>query len=94
MKLTNLITCLRIAMMKNNTNFLTDIISFKKFSKIKTDNDLGKINRKSDNLIDDYLFKRPWNKLHITQKRIKLNEFISNSLFNVSKENLDKIRQS
>ena len=45
------------------------------------ENELSKLSgdkKKSKNIINKYIYKRPWNKLHINQKIIKMKEFINN----------------
>lgn len=42
--------------------------------------------------IDEYLFRRPWNRLDEVHKKIKINEYIENYLFNAPEENIEQIK--
>ena len=75
-------------------NYLMDIISYKKMSKMNVKKD-KKATYKNDEVVkklSDYVFKRPWNKLHYEQKRIKLLEYIEKYLLTVSKKNHNEIK--
>ena len=42
--------------------------------------------------IDEYLYRRPWNRLDEIHKRNKLEEYISNYLFNAPEDNIKQIK--
>ena len=42
--------------------------------------------------VDEYLFKRPWNKLAPIHKKQKLEEYLQNYLFEASEDNLSEIK--
>lgn len=44
--------------------------------------------------IDEYLYRRPWNRLDDIHKKNKLEEYISNYLFNAPEDNIKQIRES
>lgn len=80
---------------KDKKNYLMDIISYKKISKINVKKDQNTM-YKNDEVVkklSDYVFKRPWNKLHYEQKKIKLLEYVEKYLLTVSKKNHDEIKQ-
>ena len=43
--------------------------------------------------VDEFLFKRPWNKLDPVYKKQKLEEYLQNYLFEASEENLNEIKE-
>jgi len=43
--------------------------------------------------VDEFLFKRPWNKLDPIHKKQKLEEYLQNYLFEASEENLNEIKE-
>lgn len=43
--------------------------------------------------IDDYVYRRPWKKLHEIQKKNKIEEYLKNYLFNAPDDNIKKIRE-
>ena len=44
--------------------------------------------------IDEYLYRRPWNRLDEIHKKNKLEEYIENYLFNAPKENISEIKNA
>ena len=44
--------------------------------------------------IDEYLYRRPWNRLDEIHKKNKLEEYIENFLFNAPEENIREIRSA
>ena len=47
---------------------------------------------KNLNEVDNYIYKRFWNKLPYENKLIKINEYLNNSLFKTSEKNLTIIK--
>jgi hypothetical protein len=80
---------------KSQKNYLMDIISYKKMLNIdrKKEKNVKYTNDDVVKKLSDYVFKRPWNKLHYEQKRIKMLEYIDKYLLNVSKNNHGEIRK-
>jgi hypothetical protein len=79
---------------KNETILIEDVLTFllhknKPINKSK--------NIKSDiqqrlSKVDEYLFKRPWNKLAPIHKKQKLEEYLQNYLFEATEDNLNEIK--
>ena len=44
--------------------------------------------------IEEYLYRRPWNRLDDFHKKNKIEEYINNYLFNAPEENINQIRSS
>ena len=42
--------------------------------------------------IEEYIYRRPWNRLDEIHKKKKLEDYLNNYLFNAPKENIDQIR--
>lgn len=74
---------------------LQDILTYltHKNKEIKKKNYVESDIQKRLSNIDEYLFKRPWNKLELVHKKIKLDEYIKNYLFKCSDENLEEIKK-
>jgi len=76
-----------------NEKIINDIIVFKNHVKenkktvIKSD-----INERLAK-IDEYVYRRPWKKLHEIQKKTKLEEYLKNYLFNAPVENIKNIKE-
>lgn len=73
-------------------HFLMDIIAFKTLKDIKVPEKKNKTNTFSSEL-DKYIYQRPWSKLAYEQKRIKLIEYIDESLINISEDNYQKTKK-
>ena len=78
---------------ENENNLIKDILTY-----ITHKNNIikNKPNIKSDiqqrlSKIDNYMYKRPWNKLAPIHKKQKINEYIQNYLFNAPADNLETI---
>lgn len=76
-----------------NEKMINDILVFKNHIKeskktvIKSD-----INERLAK-IDDYIYRRPWKKLHEIQKKTKLEEYLKNYLFNAPIDNIKYIKE-
>lgn len=66
----------------NDTNAETikNIIVYNKFKNVKN-NKKNNTQKYTNNDVEKYLYKRPWNKLHSIQKKNKLNEFVHKIMF-------------
>lgn len=80
---------------EDEINLINDILTY-----IKHKNNIikNKPNIKSDiqqrlSKIDNYMYKKPWNKLAPIHKKQKIKEYIQNYLFNAPEDNLEKIKK-
>lgn len=96
MKLNNMRENCKVS--KEEKCFLMDVITFKKFQKKpKSSDDQPQEKKivtmsKTDDLIDKYVYQRPWGKLKYEQKRIKLLEYIESNLISSDKSNIEHVK--
>ena len=76
---------------EDDIKFLKNLISFIKLDQTKNNIEITK--KKKTYEIDNYLYKQPWKKLHISLKTKKLNEFLDTSILETSKENFKEIKK-
>jgi hypothetical protein len=77
---------------EDKINLINDVITYIRHKNIKVEVKENKVEKKKF-MVDDYLLKRPWNKLSQIHKEKKLEEYIQNYLFKTTEENLVDIRQ-
>lgn len=76
-----------------NEKLITNILSFKNHKKENKKTVIKSDISERLSKIDDYVYRRPWKKLHEIQKKIKIEEYLKNYLFNAPSDNIKKIRE-
>ena len=74
----------------NNIKFLKNLISYINLDSSK--NNIENVKKEKKYEIDNYLYKQPWKKLHISLKTKKLNEFLDTLILETNKDNINQIK--
>lgn len=81
---------------EDKLSFIKDIICYleHKNKDIKNKKEIKSDIKERLSKMDEYLYRRPWSRLSEIHKKIKLEEYINNYLFNAPKDNIELIKSS
>jgi len=79
----------------NEKNNIEDILTYitHKNLQIKSKNKVNSDIHERLSKIDEYLFKRPWNRLELIHKEKKMEEYFEKYLFECSEDNMNEIKE-
>ena len=76
-----------------NEKIINDILVFKSHNKKNKKTVINSNINERLSKIDEYIYRRPWKKLHEIQKKNKIEEYLKNYLFNAPIDNIKKIKE-